>query len=72
MLLSPSPGRAVHVAAGGPGQAAATWSAPGGLWYVDLGVGAPTPLTASPVTAHDLALSEGGAVAVAYAPPGPG
>ena len=72
VLLSPSPGRAVHVAAGGPGQAAATWSAPGGLWYVDLGVGAPTPLTASPVTAHDLALSEGGAVAVAYAPAGAG
>ena len=65
-------GGSVHVAANGSGQAAATWSAPAGLWYVDLGVGAPAPLTTVPVTAHDLALSESGAVTVVYAAAGGG
>ena len=56
----------------GSGRPAATWSSPTGLWYVDLGVGAPAPLTTVPVAAHDLALSETGAVSVAYAPAGAG
>ena len=72
VALGAAPARAVHVAANGGGQAAATWSAPGGLWYVDLGVGSPAPLVAAPVTAHDLAVSETGAVTVAYAAAGAG
>ncbi len=72
VALSAAPGRSVHVASNGSGQAAATWSSPTGLWYVDLGVGAPAPLATVPVTAHDLALSETGAVSVAYAPAGAG
>ena len=72
VALSATPGRAVHVAVNDRGQAAASWSGPAGLWYVDLGVGSPAPLTTAPVAAHDLALSESGAVTVAYAPAGAG